>query len=212
MRFIAKTLAVAMVVLAATSAGAVNIFFGAPTATELNPGDVFSITLRMDTEGDTQINAVGVSVFADPSLFAFVSGTSPGQILFNTSTFEGVPRISQPFTLESDPEGLVRAASFVAPTPSGVASSNQLLATLTFEAVGPGTMTIESLLAQGDNIASNSVGLKDIPGAVTFEPSEPITVPEPGQLFMSVVALCAVLLVSTRRVSSVRTLTSVETL
>jgi hypothetical protein len=200
MRFIAKTLAVAMVVLAATSAGAVNIFFGAPTATELNPGDVFSITLRMDTEGDTQINAVGVSVFADPSLFAFVSGTSPGQILFNTSTFEGVPRISQPFTLESDPEGLVRAASFVAATPSGVGSANQLLATLTFQAVGPGTMTLQSLFAQGDNIASNSVGLIDIPGAVTFQESAAITVvPEPGTALLMGLGLAGLAAAGRRR-------------
>jgi len=195
--FIVKSFAAVLVVFAATSAGAINLFFSPPSATELAIGDQFTIELRMDTEGDTQINAVGVSVFADPTLFAFVSGTSPGQILFNIDTFEGVARVSQPFTLATDPDGLVRAASFAALSPSGVGSANQLLATLTFQAVGAGSGALTNLLAQGDDILSNGAS---VAGSVSSQPSASITVvPEPGTALLMGLGLSGLAVAGRRR-------------
>jgi len=186
-------------VFATADAIAVDLFFGAPSATDPLVGETFTITVRMDTEGDTQINGVGVSVFADPAIVSFVEGTSPGQILFNPDTFEGIARVSQPFTLETDPDGLVRAASFASLSPSGIASADQLLATLTFQAVGAGPVVLDVLLAQGDDIISDGVGLKNVPGAVTFQMSEPITVPEPASYLLSFAALGSAWLVTRRR-------------
>ena len=163
------------------SASAIAISLGAPSGgTTLNVGDTFTIQLNLDTQGETQITSLFASVFADPSIFTFVSGTSPGQILFNFSSFEGVARVSQPFVLGTDPAGSVRAASFATANPagSGQASPSQLLATLTFQATGAGTASIQSLAQPGDDITV--AGVSQV-GSVSFGSSAAITVvPEPG--------------------------------
>lgn len=172
-------LTVGLMLFSAASASAINIFLNPPTPTgPLNPGDQFSIDLILDTEGETEITSVFVSVQVDPTVLSFVGGTSPGQILFNFGTFSGIGRVSEPFTLASDPDGLVRAASFAALSPSGQAESAQLLATLTFEAVGAGTSAISGLIAQGDDV---TVSGASVAGSVTFGPGQTMeVVPEPG--------------------------------
>lgn len=179
----------------ASSASAINIFFGPPSATNLAPGEQFTVDMFLDTEGETEITSVFVSAEVDPAVLEFVSGTSPGQILFNFSTFEGVGRVTQPFVLGSDPAGLVRAASFAALTPSGVASSDELLSTLTFEAVGAGSTPVFGLVAQGDDVTVSGVS---VAGSVTFDPSATITVPEPSSVLLSLSALGTVFLVRRR--------------
>jgi hypothetical protein len=90
----------------------------------------------------------------DENVFAFVGGTSPGNILFNFSTYTGLQRTSNPVNgIPGDDAGRVRAANFVTsnPTGSGIARSNQLLATLAFVAVDAGIARITPLLVDGDD-------------------------------------------------------------
>ncbi len=69
--------------------------------------------------------------------------------------------MSQPFVSPLDPNGTVRAASFGAVQPSGVASSDQLLATLSFDVVGVGPPTMSASFAQGDALIVNGVTVND---------------------------------------------------
>jgi len=169
---------VGLVLFSAVSASAVSIFFDAPSATTVNPGEQVTIAMRLNTDGADDLTSVFVSAFADPAVLSFDSGTSPGAILLNFSTFQSLQRVSQPFVLGSDPAGNVRAASFAGLSPTGVASANQLLATLTFTAGGPGTTVITSLIAQGDDVTASGVSIKDLVGL--GQSVEITVVPEPG--------------------------------
>lgn len=182
----------------ATSASAILFFFAAPSSTNPAIGEQITVELRMDTELETQIGSVFVSTFVDDAVLSFASGTSPGQILFNASTFEGVGRVSQPFTLPTDPPGNVRAASFATLTPPGVASDDQLLATLTFDVVGEGAVNVVALIELGDDVTVD--GVSQI-GLLGFIPSDTITVPEPASMLLSLSALGMVWMVRRRRVA-----------
>lgn len=172
-----NVLTVGLMLFSAASASAISLFFAAPSSNNLAIGDQFTIELRMDTEGETQLTSVFASVFADPSLFSYVSGVSPASILFNFSTYASLGRVSQPFVLGSDPAGLIRSASFAALSPSGVARNNQLLATLTFQAVAAGTASLSSLIAPGDDVTVSGLS---VAGQVQTGSSALITVvPEP---------------------------------
>ena len=169
---------VGLLLFSAASASAVSLFFGAPSSDTLQPGESFTITFRLNTEGETNLTSVFASVFADPNVLAFVSGSSPGGLLNSGSPYYNtLGRVSQAFVLGSDPAGQVRAASFAALEPTGTANANQLLTTLTFQAVGAGTVNITNLIAQGDDITVNGVS---IIGQVGLGQSASITVvPEP---------------------------------
>ena len=179
MRFLLiNVVTVGLMLFSAASASAISFFFTNASATEVSPGDPFSIELRMDTQGETDITSVFVSVGSDASIFAFTGGTSPGQILFNTSTFEGIARVSQPFVLSTDPAGNIRAASFASLSPSNVSATNQLLATLNFDVRDPGTTVISVFIAIGDDVTVDGVS---VIGSLTFVESVAITViPEPS--------------------------------
>lgn len=200
MKRIASTglITLASLFFVAAQASAVNLFFGAPSATDITVGEEVTIQMFLDTEGETQMTSVFVSAAVDPAVLEFVSGTSPASILFNFSSYSSLGRLSQPFVLGSDPEGRVRAVSFGALEPSGVARADQLVATLTFVAVGAGSSVVDGLVAPGDDVTVS--GLSIAP-QVTFDPSELITVPEPASVLLSLSALGTVCLI--RRRSSV---------
>jgi len=107
--------------------------------------------------------------------------------------------VSDPFLLAGDPAGQVRAASFAALSPSGVASASETLATLTFRAIASGTSTVSGLVAAGDDV---TVSGTSVAGSVMFTPSVTITVPEPASILMSLSALGTVALVGWRRRSA----------
>lgn len=182
----------------ATSASAILFFFAAPSSTNPAIGEQITVELRMDTELETQIGSVFVSTFVDDAVLSFVSGTSPGNILFNFSTFVGIAKITDPFVLGTDPLGNVRAASFAALTPPGVASDDQLLATLTFDVVGEGAVNVVALIELGDDVTVD--GVSQI-GLLGFIPSDTITVPEPASMLLSLSALGMVWMVRRRRVA-----------
>lgn len=198
MRFLLiNVVTVGLMLFSAASASAISFFFNNESATTLLPGDTFSIQLRMDTEGESQITSVFVSVSSDASVFAFTGGTSPGQILFNTSTFEGIARVSQPFVLSTDPAGNIRAASFAALSPSNVSATNQLLATLNFDVLDPGTTVISVFIATGDDVTVNGVSMI---GDLTFVESVEITViPEPGTALLMGLGLAGLAAAGRRR-------------
>jgi hypothetical protein len=176
----------------ASTASAIRLFMSEPTnAIRYTDdfygvvfGETFTIQLRMDTEGETQITSVFASVIVDENVLAFVGGTSPGSILFNFSTYESLGRASQPVNgVPGDDAGRVRAANFVTSNPmgSGVANANQLLATLTFQVVGAGVSRVLPLaIPSEDDISILQV---DVTGSVTTTPSVIIyaddPVPEP---------------------------------
>jgi PEP-CTERM motif len=203
---IINLVAVALLLSSAVSASAISMFFsnlqalGGADLNALNAGDQISIQLRMDTEGETQITSVFNSLGVDPGLLSFVSGTSPGQILFNTSTFEGVARVSQPALNPGDPAGQVRAANFAAAGPSGVSSANQLLATVIFEAVAGagGTTSVTQIVTVGDDVTVGGVVSAYTPAAA----SGPITVlpiPEPGTALLMGLGLAGLGVAGRRR-------------
>lgn len=163
--------------LLATQAQAIAIFFDPASVNYFDflLGDQITIDLRLDTEGETNLEVVAVSVQVDPNVLSFAGGTSPAQILFDPDTLLGLARLSQPFVIPFDPQGTVRAANFVAAQPSGVASADQLLATLTFDVVGIGLPTMSAFFAQGDDMIVNGVSVKD---SVTL--GSLVLTPEPG--------------------------------
>ncbi|MBW1883823.1 MAG: PEP-CTERM sorting domain-containing protein [Deltaproteobacteria bacterium] len=181
--FIVDLLIAGLLLFSASSASALALSLVAMTGTTLNIGENVTMELRLDTEGETNLTSLFASVGNDnPGTFPFVSGTSPGQILFNTSTFEGVARVSQPVAdVPGDAPGRVRAASFATsnPTGSGVSSANQLLATLTFIATGLGVANIVPLLIVGsDEVTVNQIS---VTGSVRIAGPVSITViPEPS--------------------------------
>jgi len=163
--------------LLATQAGAIAIFFDPASVNyfDFGLGDQITVDLRLDTEGETDLELVAVSVQVDPNVLSFAGGTSPPQILFDPDTLLGLGRLSQPSVIPFDPVGTVRAASFAAAQPSGVTSSDQRLATLTFDVVGPGLPSMSAFFAQGDDIIANGVSVKD---SVTL--GSLVITPEPG--------------------------------
>jgi len=160
-----------------TQARAIAIFFDPASVDyfDFGLGDQITVDLRLDTEGETDLELVAVSVQVDPNVLSFAGGTSPAQILFDPDTLLGLGRFSQPSVVPFDPEGTVRAASFGAAQPSGVASSDPLLATLTFDVVGVGLPTMSAFFAQGDDLIVNGVSVKD---SVTL--GSLVLTPEPG--------------------------------
>ena len=172
-----NVLTVGLLLFSAASASAISLFFDAPSSTNLLPGEQFTIDLRLNTEGETQMTSVFASVFADPSLFTFVSGTSPGAILVNFDTFATLSRFSQPFVLGGDPAGQVRAVSYASLDPVGTSATSAVVGTLTFVALAPGTINLNFLIAPGDDVTVNGVSVS---GAVGLGQSASITVvPEP---------------------------------
>jgi hypothetical protein len=187
---------IASLFLFSTNASAIEFFMGAPTLTNPEIGQTFDITVRLDTQGETDMTSVFISTrVIDPSVATFVSGNAPGSILFNFSTFAGIPRILQPFVDGGDPVGDVRAAGFGAISPTGIASADQLIVTLTYMATGVGSTTIDPFLAPGDDVTVNGESVAD---SVTFMPSTTITVPEPATIWLSLSALGTVLVVRRR--------------
>jgi hypothetical protein len=177
-------LTMTLVLFGASSASAINVFMGAPSATTLNVGDTFSIQYRLNTEGETHITSIFTSVFADPAIFSYVSGTSPGFILLDPTYGELLSRATQPVPVTNPadpaPVGGVHAGNFATTNPagSGVASAAQLLATLVFQAIAPGTTVIGAQPVSGDDL---TVSQASVIGEVTWTDSAPITViPEPG--------------------------------
>jgi hypothetical protein len=181
--FTINTLTVALVLFGASSASAVNVFLGTPSATSINVGETVSIQFRLDTEGATDVTSVFTSIFADPAVLGFSSGASPLNILYNTSNFEALSRVSQPVAVvdpnDPAPVGGVHAANFATPTPtgSGLASANQILASVTFVGVAPGSTVISAAALPGDTITRSTVAV-----AYTTGPDSALitVVPEPG--------------------------------
>lgn len=148
----------------ATQAHAIAVFFEPASVNyfDFGFGDQITVDLRLDTEGETGLEFVAVSVLVDPNVLSFASGTSPGQILLDSDTLLGLGRISQPSVNPfGDPSGTVQAGAFGAVQPSGVASSDQLLATLTFDFVGAGRPNMSAVFATGDAMIVNGVTVND---------------------------------------------------
>jgi hypothetical protein len=166
-----------------STASAIMLFMSPPTATSLALGDTFTIELRMATEGETHITSVFASVIVEnPNVLAFVGGTSPGAILFNFSTYEGLVRATQPVDgVPGDAPGRIRAASFASLVGmgTGISSPNELLATLTFQVIGAGFSSISPLLIVGSD--EITVARLSVTGSVTVVPGPTVGwVPEPG--------------------------------
>lgn len=178
-----------------TQARAIAIFFDPASldAFAFGIGDQITLDLRLDTEGETDLELVAVSVQVDPNVLSFAGGTAPAQILFDPDTLLGLARLSQPSVSAFDPRGAVRAASFGAAQPSGVASSDQLLATLTFDVVGVGSPTMSAFFGQGDDMIVNGLSVKD---SVTL--GSLVITPEPGAALLLGLGLAG-LTVSRRR-------------
>ena len=181
--FTINTLSVALLLFGASSASAVQVFLGTPSKTSIVVGETFSIQFRLNTEGATDVTSVFTSIFADPAVLGFDHGASPLNILYNSSNFEALSRVSQPVAvvdpLDPAPIGGVHAANFATPTPtgSGVASANTLLANVFFIGVAPGSTVISAAALSGDTITRSALAVSYSTGP----DSALITVvPEPG--------------------------------
>lgn len=188
------TLAVVSILLAASSAQAIKLTLYTPSLVFVDDdyGTTFDVQLYLDTEGETNITGVFASVqvvapYADAALF--VAGTSPPQILVDltSGSFESLVRLSQPYVaFPPDVPGLVHAARFSAGAPSGVARSNQLLATLTFLNVSlPNFVELVPTFGPGDGIFVNGI---DVTDTVTIEV---VVVPEPATALLTGLGLLA---------------------
>jgi hypothetical protein len=187
----------------ASQASAIHVFVANPSATTLNIGDTFSVEYRLDTEGETQMTSIFVSLFGDPSIFRFEKDLSSAQnaILVNLSTFANLGLAVGPTTDPGDPPGQVRAANFVTSNPagSGVSNANQLMATVVFTAVGNGVAPIQALVEVGSDEVT--VAQVSVTGSVTSSDSVDITVPEPGAAALTMVAIGTVALIRRRTAS-----------
>ena len=153
--------AVGSIFLVASSAQAITLRLVVPGPLQFvyAPGDSFDVQLYLDTQGETAVTSVFASVYADPSTLGYVGGTSPGAILVNGSTYEALARLTQPTAgLGGDPPGIVHAASFATTNSAGtgVADSNELLATLTFVVVAPGFLDLYPVLNTSQDLVTVS--------------------------------------------------------
>ena len=192
-----------LLLLSASTASAISLYLHSPITT-IGLGDTVTVELLMDTEGETQVTSVFTSVGNDNSLaLSFTSGTSPGQILFNTSTFEGVARVSNPVDgVPGDAAGRIRAANFATATPtgSGVASAKQLLATLIFT----GTQVGDAILAPLAIVGSDEVTVAtvSVTGQVSLgEPLSITVIPEPGTALLMGLGLAGLTAAGRRRMA-----------
>jgi hypothetical protein len=185
------SLVIASIALA-SQASALALFFGPPSATSLAEGETVTIQYFLDTQGETQVTSVFASVIVDPNVLQFVSGDAPGAILFNASTYASLGQVGPPQDgVPGDAPGRVRAASYATSNPLGSDRSNpsQLLVTLTFMAVGPGTVQIQALLELDINPDEITVATVSVTELVALSDSELITVPEPSSAAMALAAL-----------------------
>jgi hypothetical protein len=168
--------------LGPNAAQAVSFYFSPPTPAAVSVGETFDVTFRMDTQGETEITTVFISVYANPDLLQFVSGSSPGMILLDWNTLTGIPVIGQPKRRADDPPGVIRATNFSAGGPSGVASADELLATMTFRALGAGTTRILAGASADDEVWANGA---PITPSIELHPSLAIAiVPEPSMAIL----------------------------
>jgi hypothetical protein len=195
-----------LLLLGASTASALSISLSATTPTTILIGETVTVKLYLDTGVETQVTSVFTSVGNDnPSALSFTSGTSPGAILMNMSTFEGVPRVSQPTTgVAGDAAGRVRAASFATATPtgSGVSSANQLLATLIFTGDAAGSIDLAPLLVTSGNPDEFTVATVSVAGSVSLGGPVTITViPEPGTALLMGLGLAGLAAAGRRRIA-----------
>jgi hypothetical protein len=196
-----------LLLLGASTASALSISLSATTPTTILIGETVTVKLYLDTGVETQVTSVFTSVGNDnPSALSFTSGTSPGAILMNMSTFEGVPRVSQPTTgVAGDAAGRVRAANFATATPtgSGVSSANQLLATLIFTGDAAGSIDLAPLLVtSGSNLDEFTVAHASVAGSVSLGGPVTITViPEPGTALLMGLGLAGLAAAGRRRIA-----------
>lgn len=208
--FIAKLLMVGLLLLSASSASAIGIFVSNVTPTTINIGETVTFELRLNAD-DPLINLVYVStVTGNPSVVGFQGGTSPASILFNFSTYANIPVNAQPQEVPGDtPVGRVRAASFGAQENSGRLNPNQLLATLTFVGLAPGTTTVTPGFYPGDQVSLYTPGTGDngtdytnVSGSVSLPAAVSITVnaiPEPGTALLMGMGLAGLGLAGRRK-------------
>ena len=195
-----------LLLLGASTASALSISLSATTPTTILIGETVTVKLYLDTGSETMVTSVFTSVGNDnPSALSFTSGTSPGQILFNTSSFEGVARVSQPTTgVAGDAAGRVRAANFATATPtgSGVSSANQLLATLIFTGDAAGSIDLAPLLVTSGNLDEFTVAHASVAGSVSLGGPVTITViPEPGTALLMGLGLAGLAAAGRRRIA-----------
>ena len=87
--FLTTAVTVGLMLFSAASASAIAISLGAPSGgTTLNVGDTFTITLNLDTQGETQVTTVFASVFADNGSMYEYDETGDSQFAFQVSTSE----------------------------------------------------------------------------------------------------------------------------
>ena len=187
MRLFTSLLVTLTAILAAGSSSALVTINHASSAngTSLNVGDTFTVTVNVVWDGEPGLNGIFSSTGYDASVLSLESAKfGTGSLAFRGSLFAGVDPNSTPTSLArfggqdlrfaSDPLSVIRTiqyGSLDAIDPSG--AGNQLVTTLTFRALAPGTSGIAYVQAIADTGAQGNPTAIGTNVAVTV-------IPEPG--------------------------------
>ena len=179
MRLIKLFTAVAAALLVAGSAQAlVSLSTPDDLSGALAPGATFTINLDVNYDGSpASLTGIFVSAQWDPSVIQLTSAVSPNfTILFGGTGF--LSKLSDPFNASGDPAGTIRAISYGAnPGQTAGAGAAPATTTLTFEAIGGGSTSVDLVYLTGDGIIAGGDTVQD---PSLLGPGISVVVPEPG--------------------------------
>ena len=209
-----KLFSVALIALVAAGAASATVTINHTTtaaSTTLNVGDTIAIRVQASWDGQGALigifSSTGVTS-GDPAGVLAVSAVS-GANLFRGSLFAftdpdtgdatNLARFGQGQLRQAgDPTSAVRSVQYgnLAPILAGGAAANQLVTTITFQAVAPGTYTIGTINLLGDTGAQGDTNGQG--STVTITVNGPV-IPEPGTALLMGLGLAGLGVAGRRR-------------
>ncbi len=191
---------VALLVVAFSGQSSAVVTIDHASTTLVNPiaiGQQFTVTVRLNWDGQGALQGVFSSTTFDSTKIQYVSNTTaPSSILSfvdntdpeNVVVIPGLGRFTTLIQQPGDPASVLRTVQYGAIDPvdsrAATTGTGKLIMTLTFQAIANGNTSISTLVANGD---TGALGDTFVAGTTV-----PVTVPEPGQALLGLMALGSV--------------------
>ena len=144
--------------------------------TNVLPGELVTIQVRLNWDGQGSLRGVTSSTTFNSSVLQFDSNTTaPPTLLFfldrpNEDIIEGLSRATTSIRQPGDPDSTLRTVQYsqnpfsnpVDPR-AATTGAGQYIMDLTFSGIGPGTSTIQTLIANGDLVGRVTPSLQARP-------------------------------------------------